>query len=166
MPGEPEIPSLFRNRGKRSEILKTPSPKRNRDKIIHRPAHTPTIPSTGAKAIFADVESPISLAFLRRYPTPAAAAHLRETSGRDAADDGSRRRLPGPGGRQLQRCLPQQVSPLQFTMFQDNPAVRMMQGVPNALHSAGGFTVWDGGWVIQLLLRAAGQTGLGWPGTG
>lgn len=30
----------------------------------------------GAKAIFADVESPISLAFLRRYPTAAAAAHL------------------------------------------------------------------------------------------
>ena len=32
----------------------------------------------GAKAIFADVESPISLAFLTRYPTPAAAAHLGE----------------------------------------------------------------------------------------
>ena len=30
----------------------------------------------GAKAIFADTESPISLAFLRRYPTPTAAAHL------------------------------------------------------------------------------------------
>lgn len=32
----------------------------------------------GAKAIFADTESPISLAFLRRYPTAAAAAHLGE----------------------------------------------------------------------------------------
>lgn len=32
----------------------------------------------GAKAIFADVESPISLAFLRRYPNAAAAAHLGE----------------------------------------------------------------------------------------
>ena len=32
----------------------------------------------GAKAIFADVESPISLDFLTRYPTPAAAAHLGE----------------------------------------------------------------------------------------
>jgi transposase len=30
----------------------------------------------GARAIFADVESPISLEFLTRYPTPAAAAHL------------------------------------------------------------------------------------------
>ncbi len=32
----------------------------------------------GAAAIFADVESPISLQFLTRYPTPAAAAHLGE----------------------------------------------------------------------------------------
>jgi transposase len=32
----------------------------------------------GAKAIFADVESPISLALLTRYPTPAAAGHLGE----------------------------------------------------------------------------------------
>jgi transposase len=32
----------------------------------------------GGKAIFADTESPITLAFLRRYPTAAAAAHLGE----------------------------------------------------------------------------------------
>lgn len=32
----------------------------------------------GAKAIFADVESPISLAFLRQYPTPASASRLGE----------------------------------------------------------------------------------------
>lgn len=32
----------------------------------------------GAKAIFTDTASAISLAFLRRYPTPAAAAHLGE----------------------------------------------------------------------------------------
>jgi transposase len=32
----------------------------------------------GAKSILADVESPISLAFLRRYPTAAATAHLGE----------------------------------------------------------------------------------------
>ncbi len=32
----------------------------------------------GAKAIFADVESPISLEFLTRYPTPASAARLGE----------------------------------------------------------------------------------------
>jgi transposase len=32
----------------------------------------------GARAVFADVESPVSLQFLTRYPTPAAAAHLGE----------------------------------------------------------------------------------------
>ena len=32
----------------------------------------------GAAAIFADVDSPIALAFLARYPTPASAAHLGE----------------------------------------------------------------------------------------
>jgi transposase len=32
----------------------------------------------GAKAIFADVESPVSLEFLTRYPTPASARHLGE----------------------------------------------------------------------------------------
>jgi len=32
----------------------------------------------GAKVVFADVESPISLDFLTRYPTPASAAHLGE----------------------------------------------------------------------------------------
>jgi hypothetical protein len=49
-------------------------------------------------------------------------------------------------------AYPNGVSATQFAMFQDNPAVRMMQGVPNALDSAGGFTVWDGGWFFQLLL--------------
>lgn len=32
----------------------------------------------GAAAIFADIDSPIALAFLRRYPTPHSAAHLGE----------------------------------------------------------------------------------------
>ena len=49
-------------------------------------------------------------------------------------------------------AYPNGVSPLQFKMFEDNPAVRMMQGAPIALDSAGGFTVWDGGWMIQLLV--------------
>lgn len=49
-------------------------------------------------------------------------------------------------------AYPNGVPPEQFTMFQDNPAVRMMQGVPTALDSAGGFTVWDGGWILQLLV--------------
>lgn len=49
-------------------------------------------------------------------------------------------------------AYPNGVSPLQFRMFVDNPAIRMMQGVPSALDTAGGFTVWDGGWIMQLIL--------------
>lgn len=49
-------------------------------------------------------------------------------------------------------AYPDGVTAAQFAMFEDNPAVRMMQGVPNALDSAGGFTAWDGGWIFQLLL--------------
>lgn len=49
-------------------------------------------------------------------------------------------------------AYPDGVSPLQFEMFRDNPAVRMMNGVPDALDTAGGFTVWDGGWFMQLIL--------------
>jgi hypothetical protein len=46
-----EIPSLKRNRGKRSEILKKPSLKRNRDKITVRPAHTATILTTSESTV-------------------------------------------------------------------------------------------------------------------
>lgn len=49
-------------------------------------------------------------------------------------------------------AYPNGVSPLQFKMFEDNPAIRMMQGAPIGLDSAGGFTVWDGGWMVQLLI--------------
>ena len=49
-------------------------------------------------------------------------------------------------------AYPNGVSALQFALFQDNPAVRMMQGVPAALETAGGFMAWDGGWIIQLIL--------------
>ena len=49
-------------------------------------------------------------------------------------------------------AYPDGVSPVQFTLFADNPAVRMMQGVPTDLGTAGGFTVWDAGWMLMLLL--------------
>ena len=49
-------------------------------------------------------------------------------------------------------AYPQGVSPLQFAIFEDNPAVRMMNGVPRALETAGGFTVWDGGWMMQVII--------------
>ena len=58
---------------------------RSRDDLVHmRVAATNQLDALldahwpGAKAIFADTESPISLAFLRRYPTAAAGTHLGE----------------------------------------------------------------------------------------
>lgn len=49
-------------------------------------------------------------------------------------------------------AYPGGVSPLQFQLFEDNPVSRMMQGVPAGLDTAGGFTVWDGGWFMQLIV--------------
>lgn len=49
-------------------------------------------------------------------------------------------------------AYPEGVTPLQFEIFKDNPAVRMMNGVPHALDTAGGFTVWDGGWMMQIII--------------
>ncbi len=49
-------------------------------------------------------------------------------------------------------AYPDGVSPLQFEIFEDNPAVRMMNGVPAALDTAGGFTIWDGGWFMQIVV--------------
>jgi ABC-2 type transport system permease protein len=49
-------------------------------------------------------------------------------------------------------AYPQGVDPVQFAMFEDNPVVRMMQGVPSALDVAGGYMVWDGGWIMQIVL--------------
>jgi len=60
---------------------------RTRDDLVEmRVAATSQLPALpdahwpGAKAVFADVESPISLDFLTRYPTPAAARHLAEVA--------------------------------------------------------------------------------------
>jgi ABC-2 type transport system permease protein len=49
-------------------------------------------------------------------------------------------------------AYPNGVSPVQFEMFTDNPVSRIMQGVPVGLDTAGGFTLWDGGWFMQLLV--------------
>ena len=49
-------------------------------------------------------------------------------------------------------AYPDGVDPAQFRMFEDNPAVRIMNGVPVALDTAGGFTVWDGGWLMQIIV--------------
>lgn len=49
-------------------------------------------------------------------------------------------------------AYPDGISPVQFAMFEDNPAVRMMNGAPYALDSAAGFALWDAGWIWQLIL--------------
>jgi ABC-2 type transport system permease protein len=50
------------------------------------------------------------------------------------------------------RTYPNGVSAEQFSIFADNPAARMLQGVPRGLDTAGGFAVWDGGWVLELVV--------------
>lgn len=49
-------------------------------------------------------------------------------------------------------AYPDGVSPTQFAMFEDNPAIRMINGAPHALDTAAGFAVWDAGWIWQLIL--------------
>jgi ABC-2 type transport system permease protein len=49
-------------------------------------------------------------------------------------------------------AYPDGVSPVQFAMFEDNPAIRMINGTPYALESAAGFALWDAGWIWQLIL--------------
>jgi ABC-2 type transport system permease protein len=50
------------------------------------------------------------------------------------------------------RTYPEGVSAERFSMFADNPAARMLQGVPHGLDTAGGFAAWDGGWVLELVI--------------
>ncbi|HEX6887986.1 MAG TPA: hypothetical protein VF143_07755, partial [Candidatus Nanopelagicales bacterium] len=47
-------------------------------------------------------------------------------------------------------AYPNGVSPLQFAVFEDNPAVRMINGAPDGLGTAAGFALWDAGWIWQL----------------
>ena len=49
-------------------------------------------------------------------------------------------------------AYPDGISPVQFAMFEDNPAVRMINGAPYALDTAAGFALWDAGWIWQLIL--------------
>ena len=52
----------------------------------------------------------------------------------------------------FKRTYPNGVSAEQFSIFADNPAARMLQGVPRGLDTAGGFAVWDGAWVLELVI--------------
>lgn len=48
-------------------------------------------------------------------------------------------------------AYPDAASRARIAGFQDSPVVRMMQGVPHAVDTVGGFTVWDGGWMMQSI---------------
>jgi polyether ionophore transport system permease protein len=50
------------------------------------------------------------------------------------------------------RTYPNGVNAERFSIFADNPAARMLQGVPRGLDTAGGFAVWDGGWVLEIVI--------------
>lgn len=52
---------------------------------------------------------------------------------------------------------PNGVSEDEFAIFVDNPAARMLQGVPRGIDTAAGFAAWDGGWLLQMI---AGVWGL------
>jgi transposase len=92
----------------------------------------------GAKAVFADVESPVSLEFLTRYPTPAAARHLGDKrmaaflikhgySGRRPAAqllDRLRQAPPGSTGEVLTEALRDAVLTLVTVLRALNGAVK------------------------------------------
>jgi ABC-2 type transport system permease protein len=49
-------------------------------------------------------------------------------------------------------AYPDAASRAKLVQLSDATAVRMMQGVPRAIDTAAGFAVWDGGWMLSLIL--------------
>jgi ABC-2 type transport system permease protein len=49
-------------------------------------------------------------------------------------------------------AYPDDASREQITKLADSAAVRALQGVPEALESPGGYAVWDGGWLLALIV--------------
>ena len=50
------------------------------------------------------------------------------------------------------QTYPDQAARERLAEFGDQPAVRMLQGIPHAVDTIGGFVVWDGGWFIQAVI--------------
>ena len=50
------------------------------------------------------------------------------------------------------QTYPDEASRLRLAEFGDQPAVRMLQGIPHAVETVGGFVVWDGGWFLQAIV--------------
>ncbi|POM23563.1 ABC-2 family transporter protein [Actinomadura rubteroloni] len=49
------------------------------------------------------------------------------------------------------RTYPDAASRGRLAAFEDDPTVRMLQGVPHAIGTTGGFVVWDIGWLLALV---------------
>lgn len=49
-------------------------------------------------------------------------------------------------------AYPDEASRRKLLELSTSTAVRMMQGVPSGVDSAGGFAVWDGGWMLMLIV--------------
>ena len=50
------------------------------------------------------------------------------------------------------QTYPDHASRQRLVEFGDQPAVRMLQGIPHAVDTVGGFVVWDGGWFLQAVV--------------
>jgi ABC-2 type transport system permease protein len=50
------------------------------------------------------------------------------------------------------QAYPDAASRARLASFQDNAAVRMLQGVPHAVDTVGGFVAWDAGWVLASII--------------
>jgi ABC-2 type transport system permease protein len=50
------------------------------------------------------------------------------------------------------QTYPTQAARERLAEFGDQPAVRMLEGVPHAVDTIGGFVVWDGGWFMQAIV--------------
>lgn len=109
---------------------------------VHRPARTPDgdAPQTGQAAVSSHPRRAVARLYARliRRSTALMAVALAGFCALEIASYGS--------------AYPDGISPVQFAMFEDNPAIRMINGTPYALESAAGFTLWDAGWMWQLIL--------------
>lgn len=54
------------------------------------------------------------------------------------------------------QTYPDPASREQLAQFSDDPAVRVLQGVPRAVDTVGGFVAWDAGWFLALLVAVWG----------
>ncbi|NKZ08039.1 hypothetical protein [Actinomadura latina] len=50
-----------------------------------------------------------------------------------------------------ERTYPDLASRQKLATLSDDPAMRMLQGVPHAVETPGGFVVWDAGWVLAAI---------------